>query len=203
MRKKITLPREWRVMLLFPALLFGMAIFSSIQIGDRHILPISPFLLLLAAGVWQWARDKRRWRIVLIALAVLNAADVLRYAPDYLSYFNIFVKPDKNWTLLSDSNVDWGSGLIALREYQQQHPQEDIHLAYFGSVDPKIYGIRYTQLTETGRANGTVIVSAMDLTGHSLRDPKCFHWLLQYPRKAILNHTLYVFDVPASAPSYP
>lgn len=190
-------------MLLFPALLFGMAIFSSIQIGDRHILPIYPFLLLIAAGVWQWARDNRRWRIVLVALAVLNAADVLRYAPDYLSYFNIFVKPDKSWTLLSDSNVDWGSGLIALREYQQQHPQEDIHLAYFGSVDAKIYGIRYTQLAETDRATGTVIVSAMDLTGHSLRDPKCFRWVLQYPCKAILNHTLYVFEVPAAASSGP
>src|SRR3954470_17698294 len=197
LRHKISLPAEWRVMLLFPALLFGMAIFSSIQIGDRHILPLYPFLLLLAAGLWQWARDKQRWRVLLIAAVVLNAADVLRYAPDYLSYFNIFVKPDKTWTLLSDSNVDWGSGLIALQKYQQEHPTEDIHLAYFGSVDAKIYGIRYTQLKETDRATGTVIVSAMDLTGHSLRDPKCFHWVLQYPRKTILNHTLWVFDVPA------
>jgi 4-amino-4-deoxy-L-arabinose transferase-like glycosyltransferase len=78
LRRKIALPPEWRVMLLFPALLFAMAIFSSIQIGDRHILPIYPFLLLLAAGVWQWARDKRRWQVVVIAVAVLNAADVLR-----------------------------------------------------------------------------------------------------------------------------
>lgn len=196
-RRKITFPPEWRVMLLFPALLFAMAIFSSIQIGDRHILPLYPFLLLLTAGVWDWARDKRRWRALLIAAVVLNAADVLRYAPDYLSYFNIFVKPDKSWTLLSDSNVDWGSGLLALRDYQEKHPNEELHLAYFGSVDPKIYGIRYTQLHESERATGTVIVSAMDLTGHSFRDPLCFRWVLQYPRKAILNHTLYVFDVPA------
>jgi hypothetical protein len=200
LRRKVSLPAEWRIMLLFPALLFGMAIFSSIQIGDRHILPIYPFLLLLAAGLWQWAGDNRRWRVMLIAAVVLNAADVLRYAPDYLSYFNIFVKPDETWTLLSDSNVDWGSGLIALQKYQQEHPQEDIHLAYFGSVDAKIYGIRYTQLKETDRATGTVIVSAMDLTGHSLRDPKCFRWVLQYPRKTILNHTLWVFDVPAANP---
>jgi hypothetical protein len=90
--------------------------------------------------------------------------------------------------------------LIALQKYHQEHPQEDIHLAYFGSVDAKIYGIRYAQLKETDRATGTVIVSAMDLTGHSLRDPKCFRWLLQYPRKGILNHTLWVFDVPAAKP---
>ncbi len=195
-RRRITLPPDWRVMLLFPALLFAMAIFSSIQIGDRHILPLYPFLLLLAAGTWEWAKEKRRWRIVLIAAVVLNGADVLRYAPDYLSYFNIFVKPDKSWTLLSDSNVDWGEGLLALREYQQQHPNEELHLSYFGSVDPKIYGIRYTQLHENERATGTVIVSAMDLTGHSFRDPMSFRWVLRYPRKAILNHTLYVFEVP-------
>jgi 4-amino-4-deoxy-L-arabinose transferase-like glycosyltransferase len=195
-RRRISLPAEWRVMLLFPALLFAMAIFSSIQIGDRHILPLYPFLLLIAAGLWEWAKQKRAWRGVLVLAVLLNAADVLRYAPDYLSYFNIFVKPDRSWTLLSDSNVDWGSGLLALREYQQKHPNDEIHLGYFGSVDAKIYGIRYTQLGENEHATGTVIVSAMDLTGHSFRDPLSFRWVLQYPRKAILNHTLYVFDVP-------
>jgi hypothetical protein len=195
-RRKITLPPEWRVMLLFPALLFGMAIFSSIQIGDRHILPLYPFLLLIAAGAWHWASDKRRWRALLIAAVALNTADVLRYAPDYLSYFNIFVKSDKAWLLISDSNVDWGEGLLALRDYQQKHPNEELHLSYFGSVDPKIYGIRYTQLHESDRATGTVIVSAMDLTGHSFRDPMSYRWVLQYPRTAILNHTLYVFQVP-------
>ena len=198
-RRRVALPPEWRVMLLFPALLFAMAIFSSIQIGDRHILPLYPFLLLLAAGVWEWAKERRRWRIVLIAAVLLNVADVLRFAPDYLSYFNIFVKSDKSWTLISDSNVDWGEGLLALRDYQRQHPTEELHLSYFGSVDPKIYGIRYTQLHESDRATGTVIVSAMDLTGHSFRDPMCYRWVLQYPRKAILNHTLYVFDVPADS----
>jgi hypothetical protein len=196
-RRKISLPPEWRVMLLFPALLFVMAIFSSIQIGDRHILPLYPFLLLIAAGAWEWAKDKRHWRALLLAAVVLNAADVLRYAPDYLSYFNVFVKPATSWTLLSDSNVDWGEGLLALRDYQQKHPNEELHLAYFGSVDAKIYGIRYTQLHESDRATGTVIVSAMDLTGHSFRDPMCYRWVLQYRRKAILNHTLYVFEVPA------
>ena len=90
--------------------------------------------------------------------------------------------------------------MVEKREYQQKHPNEGIHLAYFGSVDPKIYGIRYTQLHESDRATGTVIVSAMDLTGHSFRDPLCYRWVLQYPRKAILNHTLFVFDVPADKP---
>ena len=175
-------------MLLFPALLFVMAIFSSIQIGDRHILPLYPFLLLIAAGVWEWANDKRGWRALLMFAMVLNVADVMRFAPDYLSYFNIFVQPDKSWMLISDSNVDWGSGLLALREYQKEHPSDELHLAYFGSVDPKIYGIRYTQLHESDRATGTVIVSAMDLTGHSFRDPMCYRWVLQYPRKTILNN---------------
>jgi len=201
-RRKILLPPEWWVIAIFPALLFAMAIFSSIQIGDRHILPLYPFFLLLAAGLWQWAREDRRWRVLLVAALVLNAGDVLRYAPDYLSYFNVFIKPDKTWTLLSDSNVDWGSGLIALQKYQQQHPREDIHMAYFGSVDPKIYGIRSAPLLPNTFTSGTVIVSPMYLTGHWLDDPKSYRWVLQYPCKAILNHTLYVFEVPA-APSSP
>jgi hypothetical protein len=86
---------------------------------------------------------------VVVVAFCLNAADALRSAPDYLAYFNIFVKPENAWRLLTDSNLDWGQGLIALRAYQQQHPQEPLYLAYFGPVAPRLYGIRATALPPT------------------------------------------------------
>src|SRR5262249_48531645 len=106
----------------------------------------------------------------------------------------------ESWTLLSDSNTDWGQGMFALREYQRQHPAEPIYLAYVGEVDPAFYGIRYTRLGESDRPAGTVIVSATHLSGQLLKDHHAYRWLLPYPRKAILNHTLYVFDT-AGSPS--
>ncbi len=44
--------------------------------------------------------------------------------------------------------------------------------------------------------SGTVVVSVTHLSGQLLTDPNAYKWLLRYKPKAILNHTLYVFDVP-------
>jgi hypothetical protein len=186
--------RDLYLMTLFPAVYFGFAIFSRINIGVRHVLPVYPFVLLYAAAVWEWARGIRFVRALLIALVIAQAADIARYAPDYLSYFTVTVPSQNTWKLLSDSNTDWGQGMLALRQYQSEHPSESIYLAYVGEVDPAFYGIRYTRLGESDHPNGTVIVSAAHLSGQLLKDHYAYRWLLSFPRKAILNHTLYVFD---------
>src|SRR5262249_48187944 len=136
----------------------------------------------------------------LVLMVIVQAADIASYAPDYLSYFTVAVRPSESWKLLSDSNTDWGQGMFALRQYQREHPAENIYLAYVGEVDPAFYGIRYTRLGESDHPAGTVIVSATHLSGQLLKDHFAYRWLLPYPRKAILNHTLYVFDT-ARTPS--
>lgn len=197
--RRIAISRDFLIMASFPAVYFVFAIFSHIDIGDRHVLPIYPFVLLfVAGGCWQLARHSRTaLALVLIALA-LNAADALRYAPDYLSYFTPFVAPSQSYKLLSDSNLDWGQGLLALRNYEAAHPQEKIYLAYFGSVDPGAYGLRAQLLPEEQRVSGaTVVVSATELTGQMLDNFDAYHWVLQYPQAATLNHSLHVFKIPA------
>lgn len=193
--QKFPARRELLLMSIFPAVYFAFAVISHINIGIRHVLPIYPFLLLYAALVWEFFRKNKRATVVLLALIPLQAADIARYAPDYLSYFTVAVRPDRTWRYLSDSNTDWGQGMYALRDYQAAHPDENIYLAYVGEVDPAFYGIRYTRLNEGDRPTGTVVVSATHLSGELLKDHHAYRWLLAYPRKTILNHTLYVFDV--------
>lgn len=183
----------------FPVVYFALAEFARINIGERYILPIYPFALLLCGSLWQFTTGRRRVLMLLLGALALHAADVLRYAPDYLSYFSPFVDPANSYRLLSDSNVDWGEGLIALRHYQQAHPRVTLHLAYNGTVDPAVYGVHAVPLMPNERVSGTVIVSAMYLSGQTLDDPNGYHWLLQYPRTAILNHSLHVFEVPDHA----
>jgi dolichyl-phosphate-mannose-protein mannosyltransferase len=185
----------WLIMM-FPAALFGLSLLSNVNIGDRYVLPIYPFLLLACAGFWSWIKG-RRWAVPLIAIIVaVQMADCFRYAPDYLSYFMPLVSPARSRTLLTDSNLDWGQGLIALRRYQHEHPTERVSLAYFGTVDPGEYGICASPLGEEDRPTGTVVVSATHLSGQYLHNSRAYQWLLKYPLKAILNHSLYVFDVP-------
>jgi len=184
----------------FGLLALVLALSANLGIGDRHVLTSHPFLLMFVSAVWYWASRlatyKRTALSVLVVLAALNTADALRYAPGYLSYFNIFVPPARSYKLLTDSSLDWGQGLLALRDYQQQHPNDPIHLAYFGSVDPQVYGIKTVPLSPGQRVTGTVVVSATLLSGQYLRDPAGYRWLLQYPPKAFLDHCILVFDVP-------
>lgn len=205
--RRLKVPSNFWIVLLFPALAIGLGLASNINIGDRHILPAYPFLLVLAAGVWQAVRNRAaepmmaaQWKtraatVLLVIAAGLNAADALRYAPDFLSYFNVLIPPREAYKYLSDSNLDWGQGLLALREYQRRHPGETLHIAYFGSVNPSWYGIQAERMTAKDRPTGTVIVSATRLAGEYQRDPTAYHWVLQYPLKTVLNHTLYVFEV--------
>jgi len=186
----------------FGAVALLLALWSRLGIGDRHVLTLYPFLLIFAAACWQWARGLSRAQTrtalsaALALLATLNAADVMRYAPGYLSYFNVFVPAEQSRELLTDSSLDWGQGLLALRQYQQKHPNVPVHLAYFGSVDPRLYGIESVPLRSGERVTGTVVVSATMLSGQYLSDPNGYHWLLQFKPVAILDHCLFVFEVP-------
>jgi len=73
------------------------------------------------------------------------------------------------------------------------------HVIVLANPNPSWYGIRYLPLEEGDRATGTVVVSATHLSGELLQNPARYHWLLGYPLKTVLDHTLYVFEVPASA----
>ena len=199
-----SVPGDLFLMLLFPLVFLLFALNAKFNIGERHILPLYPFALLFAGGIWPSHTSHNRARIghprassaakALVILALcLNAADALRYAPDYLSYFNVFVRPQNSWRLLTDSNLDWGQGLIALRHYQQQHPDAPLQLAYFGSVDPALYGIKAAPVA--ANAKGVIVISPTLLSGQNLPDNDAYQWLWSYRPTQTIDHCLWVYDL--------
>ncbi len=202
LRRKVRVPPDLWIMASFPALYMAMAIFARFNLGERHVLPMYPFAILFATAAWEWARHKPAAAALLILLATLNAADALRFAPGYLSYFTPFVRSAESFRLLTDSNLDWGQGLLALRDYQRDHPGERISLSYFGSVDPRLYGIQSDFFGGDKDVSGTVVVSATNLSGQYLAEPERYRWLLHQKPVRILDHSLYVFQMrgPGSRP---
>jgi len=178
----------------FGLVFLAFALQSHFDIGERHLLPLYPFVMVIAAGLWEHARKHRIAATLILVALCLNAADALRYAPDYLAYFNVFVKPQSSWRLLSDSNLDWGQGLLALRKYEQRHPDETLHLAYFGSVDPGLYGIRAVPLAPDQQVGGTVVAGASCLSGQVLDDPDGYRWLWNYAPDRTIDHAMWMFD---------
>jgi hypothetical protein len=180
-RKTCRAPGDLLITCLFGLVFLAFALQSRFAIGERHILPLYPFALLIAGSIWEHARKHRLGVAVVILALCLNAADALRYAPDYLAYFNIFVKPENSWRLLTDSNLDWGQG-------------ETLHLAYFGSVDPTLYGIRALPLPPGEPVAGKVVVGASCLSGQVLDDSSGYRWLWTYKPERVLDHAMWVFD---------
>jgi hypothetical protein len=76
---------------------------------------------------------KRLGRVAAPALCAIGAIEGLRAHPDELSYVN---RGPGAYLDISESNIDWGQGLIEARRWIDEHaPCPPVSLAYFGSDD--------------------------------------------------------------------
>jgi tetratricopeptide (TPR) repeat protein len=177
---KLRKGRELAFIVLPWVVYLAVAMVSGMNIGSRHILPLYALAAIFAGGgVAALAAHNRRWVWIGAALVLAHIVSALTVFPNYLAYANAAWGGPKNvHNLLSDANVDWAQQLIQVKQWQDAHPQEECWFAYFALpvIDPAVYGIRCHALptldTTWGGAdivpasiNGTVIVSAGDLSG--------------------------------------
>jgi tetratricopeptide (TPR) repeat protein len=107
---------------------------SHLNIGERHMLPSYPALMVLAGGTLAAASSAWVWRTIVVLLA-LHALDVTARWPYSLAYFNQIVPRGHEYQWLVDSNLDWGQDLLRLRAWLDRHaePGEPVYDCYFGS----------------------------------------------------------------------
>jgi len=143
--RKLTAWREILFLTVPAAIHFGVATFSTINIGLRHILPVYVFLIPLVAGAaWIFIRSDLRWAWVIGLLLVAQAVTSLRTFPAYIAYSNeLWGGPANTYRYLSDSNADWGQQLKATKKYLDGRGVTNCWFAYFaeGVVDTDYYGI--------------------------------------------------------------
>jgi hypothetical protein len=166
-----------------PVIFLGFALTSPLNVGLRHVLPVVPFLLVLAAmGAVVLMRQWRGFVWVVGVLLVWNAVSCLRAYPNYMPYSNeAWGGPTKTRLYLTDSGVDWGQQLKATKAYLDARGIHDCYFAYF--IEPYIrfedYGIPCKPLPtlETRSLfevdvpeviHGTVLVSDSVLGGYEL-----------------------------------
>ncbi|MGA3080524.1 MAG: glycosyltransferase family 39 protein [Terracidiphilus sp.] len=172
------------LLLAIPVVFFmGISIASMLNMGVRHILPIYPFCILLAAAAASsLASRSMSGRVAVAALLALTVVSSLHAFPDYLAYSNeAFGGPANTWRMVADSNDDWGQGLKWTKTYLDQHPDSDCWLDYSSPlVNPAYYGIACKPLPDNlaliwgfgplpaslpSTISGTVLISASDASG--------------------------------------
>ncbi|HEY3415909.1 MAG TPA: glycosyltransferase family 39 protein, partial [Armatimonadota bacterium] len=154
-RRHLGLTRLSMLFLLLPIVIFSLAAMGflgiSLNLGIRHILPLYPFLLILAGG-WVRLPARTRWYPWAIGcLLAMQLASVALSFPDYIAYFNeVAGGQDEGYRVLADSNLDWGQDLQRLAQWQRENDVYPLAFSYFGTTPPQVYGLKYVPFSGFG-----------------------------------------------------
>lgn len=192
--------------LVIPPLIFLISLlFSRLNLGYRHILPLLPFLYLLAGPVTRQFQ-KTNSKLFLFGLITLVLAINLSIYPYYLGYFNQLAGgPSNGYRYLVESNLDWGQELPRLAQFQEDNQTGPIALAYFGSAHPEAYGLDYSCLPSYGWLDcpenrlpdsGWVAVSATCLQGLCTQNPDFYAQLRSRQPDAVIGYSIFVYNLP-------
>ncbi len=197
---------------------FALYIFNNMTSGLRHILPIYPFLFVLISRINAIKFQKFFFKILAAAMVLHYLASSILAYPDYVPYFNEAVGgPSNGYRYLVGSNNDLGQNLPQLKEFMAKNGIQKINLSYFGSVDPKEYGISYDYMpspyfqhwvsdyqpfVEVEKRNedcserkGWVAISVTNLQNVHLINKTCFDWLKEYRPAEKLGYSIFVYKI--------
>ncbi len=201
----------WRtaVFLLLPVgVLFAAAMTSGLNIGYRHILPIIPFVIVLASSSVLFLRRWTITRILLLLALSWYVLAALRQQPHFLAYFNESVGgTQQGYRYLGDSNLDWGQDLKGLAAEIKLSGGRWI-VSYAGVGDPAYYGIGDDQLVDHEFAElpfapanpepGRYAISANHWQG-ILEDADTFDWFRRQDVAQTLGGSILIYEVAEQA----
>lgn len=203
-RRGVPSDTSLRCLGLTAALYFAMAMYSSIDIGVRHILPVYPLLYVLLAFVlvnYTSLLLKTAWPWTLAALLTLVAAESLAAYPHYLAFFNWpSGGPAKGSDYLLDSNIDWGQDAKSLGYFVADHHLSPVCTALFGSSPVEYYVPGARNLLKTGMPDGpahlscVVAVSVNLLRGLDM-PLTVFEPLRRRRPTSQVGHSIYLYDL--------
>jgi 4-amino-4-deoxy-L-arabinose transferase-like glycosyltransferase len=216
------LSKPWRFrdalfLLLPPVLWFAAFAFARINIGLRHVLPVYPFVFVIAGGAVNLPL-RPGWLAALALGTPLagTALSALRAAPHQLAYFNELVGgPEEGYRCLAECNLDWGQELKGLRSYLEREGVPLVYLAYWDNAPPAAYGIRHQYLPAEdlkGPPSSEVLsedpgrellaIGALSLQGVHFPDRARYHWLYDRQPIAKIGYSLFVYDVTHDADAH-
>jgi len=196
--------RDWRVLapLASSVALFLICLPTKFNIGLRHILPIYPFLSILAGcgikELWCGSHTRLLRRVLAGTLATWVLISTTAAHPDYLAYFNELAA-DHPERILVDSDLDWGQDLLRLRDILQARRVEHFSIAYNGSADLSRMNLpAFNVLASCTPTNGWVAISVLKLQ-MTHASPGCggFTWLKDYKPVAVAGKSIRLYWIPS------
>ncbi|MFN3762729.1 MAG: ArnT family glycosyltransferase, partial [Anaerolineae bacterium] len=199
---------------IFPLVYLASTPFSTVNIGYRHLLPVLPFLFILAGrGVRNAGYGVRAYSVLRIPLLAWLALGTWRVAPNYLAFFNELAGgPAGGYRYLVDSNLDWGQNFWQLRDWMRLNGVERVFYAHYSPARPEVYGVpvdflppdwRAVPFTPLDPAPGVYAIGATVLQGVYTPDVNTYAWFRARLPAARLGYALFLYRVaPRPAPRW-
>ncbi len=205
-------------------IIFIFIIFSitSKTSGINHILTIYPFLSVLASNIVNAPANIKGKNIFNAAIPILlisYAVSTILIAPYYLSYINILGGgPNNAYKIVVGSNIDQGQDLFGLKKFMEKNKIDKIKLSYWGSIDPRYYGISYEYLPspyfqpwqnnytsvvisppnvseDCSKRKGLIAISITNLQNAHLLNRTCYNWLKKYEPIEKIGYSIFVYNI--------
>ncbi len=176
---------------------------AQINIGLRHILPIYPFLAMLAGlavvSLWEAAQQRLVKRVLVAGLVAGQLYGSIAIHPDYLAYFNLLAgeRPER---VLVDSDLDWGQDLDRLARVLKGLGAPEVSLCYFGSADLSRHGLPpWKRLPAFQATSGWVAISTFCHTlGNFIPPYTGYRWLDAYRPVRQVGHSIRLYYIPSA-----
>jgi hypothetical protein len=124
-----------------PIAVITVAIISGMSPLFRYVLPAIPFFCIVAGYGAFSISNNRLAKIIVSGLFIWLVIGTVRNYPHFITYTNEFsALAGKKYEIFSDSNLDWGQGLISLNKYILQTKPKAVRFSYFGRDDAVKYG---------------------------------------------------------------
>ncbi len=215
-------------LVLFPLLYAASSLFSSVNIGYRHLLPLLPFLyvgignrgLVIGKSISRITNHESRitnyelritfyaLHFTFYALFVWLVVGTAALAPHFLTFFNELAGGSENgYRALVDSNLDWGQNLWDLRRWMAENGANHVYYAHYSPARPEVYGINADFLPPDPRAvdfapwrpaPGLYAIGATVLQGPYAPEINTYAWFREREPLARLGHALFIYKVEAT-----
>lgn len=201
-------------LLAFSAVMLGLAMKASINIGVRHVLPLMPIMAMLGGRAVSLALDEP-WLpsergAYLGGLAALQVLGLWLYHPDYLADFNLLVGGKRGGEKISIVGEEWGQDMMRLGEALRAHGIRSVRYntdTGAARLELARYGIETKKLGCLRKLprDAYVAVNARD----AARDHgRCYRWITKAKPLLDVNGHVFVYrsskaKAKSSAPAEP
>lgn len=144
-------------------------LFKPLNFGMRHLLSAEIALILIASQV----KPKSVVNWMVFALLIIWQIVSFRNAlPQTITYTNEL--SGKPYQIFTDSDYDWGQGLLWLRQELAGRNITHFQLAYFGNVDPLLYLGKFTRIHDENPV-GTLPIEKVNYAQPTIISVTCYY----------------------------